>query len=196
MRLMPQRFSAKLLLLLVLPMALNVAAISYSELRNDPDLTPEKFAAHFRKFDFKFRAEVQEFDRFLKSKRGDCDDFSTLADNLLRARGYDTRLISVRMNGVVYVVCYVKEAGGYLDYNYRKHGAIIPCSDDLGSIARQVGASYNRAWTSVSVFTYSEGLKRLVSTVKPQIAPVTLIADASSASRPSGVASADAKLAP
>ncbi|HYE31983.1 MAG TPA: hypothetical protein VEH27_11175 [Methylomirabilota bacterium] len=172
MRLRDLRFSAKLLLLVGLPITLDLAAITYDDLRNEPNLTPATFAAHFRKFDFKFRAEVQEFERFLKSKKGDCDDFSTLADHLLRERGYTTKLVSVRMNGVIHVVCYVKEAGGYLDYNFRKEGCLVPCSDDLSAIARQVAAYYQRPWNSASVFTYGGGLKRLVMTVKdmPQVA--------------------------
>jgi hypothetical protein len=168
MRLCQLRLSAKLLLLLVLPLAFNLAAVSYDELRAQPDLTPEKFAAHFKKFEFRFRSDVQEFGRFLKTRSGDCDDFSTLADDVLKARGYTTRLVSIRMNDVIHVVCYVKEAGGYLDYNFRKQARIIPCDDDLGAIARQVGRFYQRQWTSASEFTYAQGLKRLVTTVREQ----------------------------
>src|SRR5205809_4997321 len=89
--------------------ALETRALSVEELHKDATLTPQTFARHFAKFRFVFRADVQKPEEFLASEAGDCDDYSTLAASELSARGYHTRLISVRLKNVVHVVCYVAE---------------------------------------------------------------------------------------
>lgn len=142
-------------------------ALSIDELRSDPRLSPETFARHFSNFKFVFRADVQTPEVFLASRAGDCDDYSTLAAAELRQRGYTPRLISVRLRNVAHVVCYVEEAKGYLDYNYRAKGnGIVRCSSNLSEVAEIVAKSFKSSWSSVSEFTYADGVKRLVSTTK------------------------------
>jgi hypothetical protein len=169
-RLQNQKFKLSLinsLLLLgcVLLFPTKVSAYSLQELHNDATLTPQTFARHFSKFRFVFRADVQKPEDFLAAQAGDCDDYSTLAASELAARGYHTRLISVRMPNAVHVVCYVAEANGYLDYNKRAHGSgLVPSGESLSEIAGTVSKSFKASWSSVSEFTYTDGVKRLVST--------------------------------
>jgi hypothetical protein len=133
-----------------------------------PGVTPESFASYFSGFQFVFRAEVQDPNAFLSSQAGDCDDFSTLAANELAARGYTTRLVAIRMKKETHVVCYVNEAKGYLDYNMRAKGGLVPCGPELSQIAESVVKSFkNATWTSTSEFTYGQGAKRLVKTALP-----------------------------
>jgi hypothetical protein len=142
-----------------------VHALTLEELHNDATITPQTFARRFSKFRFVFRSDVQKPEEFLASEEGDCDDYSTLADSELTSRGYRTRLISVRLKNVVHVVCYVAEANGYLDYNLRAKGTgLVACGPSLSAIADSVAKSMSSSWHSVSEFTYSNGVKRLVST--------------------------------
>jgi hypothetical protein len=146
--------------------ALDARAVSFEELHNDATLTPQTFAHHFSNFRFAFHSEVQKPDDFLRSEAGDCDDYSILAASELSARGYHPRLVAIRMKGLVHVVCYVAEANGYLDYNKRSRGSgVVTCGSDLTHVADSVAKSFKATWTSVSEFTYSDGAKRLVSTV-------------------------------
>src|SRR3989442_13822824 len=94
-------------------------ALTLDDLQHDATLSPETFARHFAHFRYFFRAEVQSPDVFLSRKTGDCDDYAILAADLLKAKGFTPRLISVRMKKVVHVVCYIEEADAYLDYNQR-----------------------------------------------------------------------------
>lgn len=140
--------------------------MTLEELRGAPDLTPKKFAAFFRDFDFKFRAEVQSPEVFLATQSGDCDDYSTLAAMVLKEKGYTPRLIAVRMPGVTHVVCYIEETGSYLDYNARGYfSRTVSSSREIEAIARNVAKSYGAKWFSASEFTYGDGVKRLVHTV-------------------------------
>ena len=144
-------------------------ALTLEELRSDATITPQTFARHFSKFRFVFRADVQTPEEFLTSEAGDCDDYSTLAAAELSARGYQTRLIAVRMPNLIHVVCFVSEANGYLDYNKRAKGAgVVTCGPELGNIADSVARSFKSSWTSVSEFTYGDGVKRLVATTLPK----------------------------
>ena len=145
--------------------ALETRAVTLEQLHNDATLTPQTFARHFSKFRFAFQADVQKPADFLAAQAGDCDDYSTLAASELSARGYQTRLVSVRMKDLVHVVCYVTQANGYLDYNLRARGTgIVSCGPSLAEMADAVAKSFNTSWHSVSEFTYSDGVKRLVST--------------------------------
>ena len=141
-------------------------ALTLEDLRNNPDLSPAKFASYFRNFDFKFRSKVQSPDVFLATQSGDCDDYSTLAASILREKGYTPRLIAVRMPGITHVVCFIEEAGAYLDYNNRaSSNALVTSASTIEAIAASVAASYNSEWFSASEFTYASGLKTLVATV-------------------------------
>ena len=143
--------------------------ITLEELRKTPDLTPARFAAHFSGFEFRFRKQVQAPEVFLARRSGDCDDFSTLAAMVLREKGYTPRLITVRMPGVVHVVCYIEETRAYLDYNHRSSAeGMVRSKPEMEAIAASVAKSYGLTWSSATEFTYEGGLKRLVRTVAPR----------------------------
>jgi hypothetical protein len=139
-------------------------ALNLEDLRRNKNLTPQKFASYFRNFEYTFRKEVQPPGVFLATKSGDCDDFSTLAAEILREKGYTARLVTVRMPGVNHVVCYIEETKAYLDYNNRTSGALVHCDNSLEAIAASVAKSYSRNWFSVSEFTFDGRDKRLVQT--------------------------------
>lgn len=130
-------------------------------------MSPRKFAAYFKDFDYKFHSDIQPAEVFLETQTGDCDDYSILADKVLRKHGFTTKLVSVRMPGLLtHVVCYVVEEKVYLDFNNRVYLSRTERSDpDLRSIAQKVARSFEANWTSVSEFTYRDGVKQLVQTV-------------------------------
>jgi hypothetical protein len=141
-------------------------AVSLQELRNTPNLTPQKFASFFSNFEFKFHDEVQSPDVFLATESGDCDDYAILAASILKERGYTPRLITVRMPKVIHVVCYIEETKSYLDYNNRSFMVrTVNSGPEIGEIAKKVSKSYHTHWSSASEFTYEAGAKRLVQTV-------------------------------
>lgn len=143
-------------------------ALSMAELRSMPNLTPQKFGHLFADFEFKFHPEVQNHDTFLKTKSGDCDDYATVAAAILGERGYTPRMIAIRMKGETHVICYIKEMGGYLDYNVRKEAnPIVPCSPSIMEIASKVAHGFGRDWVATYEFTYQESddTKRLVDNI-------------------------------
>ena len=151
---------------LVSVLCFSASGLTLQDLRQQPNLTPAKFAAFFKDFEFTFRKEVQKPEVFLASRSGDCDDFSTLAADILRERGYTPRLIAVRMPGVTHVVFYVEETKSYLDYNNRDgSNRLMVCGNSLEAVAASVAQSYEKQWTSVSEFTFNGGKKCLVQTV-------------------------------
>lgn len=167
------RFFSKILTALVLFSALvfpatSSQAITLEELRNTPRLTPETFAGYFSDFEFKFHDEVQDHGKFLVTKSGDCDDYATLAADVLSRHGYTPRLIAVRMKGETHVVCYINETKSYLDYNCRKDTKkTVDCSSSITEIAKKVAKSFNRDWVATYQFTFSKGVKRLVQSIIP-----------------------------
>jgi transglutaminase-like putative cysteine protease len=173
--------------LLALPAG--AATVTLKELRTAPHLTPEKFAAYFADFEFKFHAEVQDPNVFLKTKSGDCDDYATVAGEVLSASGYTPRLIAVRMKGETHVVCYIEEVGGYLDYNCRKDAnKIVPCSPKLTDIARKVADSFGHDWVATYEFTFDshERVKRLVDRIvsnRTDFRQTASVADSSAAAQ-------------
>lgn len=145
----------------------NASAVSLQQLRSTPDLDPQKFAAYFADFDFTFRAKVQPPEIFLASKDGDCDDYATLAAEILAERGFTPRLIAIRMPRVVHVVCYIEETGAFLDFNARSAPEqTISCDNTIEAVAQAVAKSYGTRWNTASEFTFENGLKRLVATVQ------------------------------
>ena len=164
------KVAVAVLVLVCLAFAPNSQALSMEELRSIPNLTPKKFAQCFASFEFKFHAEVQNHEVFLKTKSGDCDDFATVAAEILSERGYTPRMIAVRMKGETHVVCYIQETGSYLDYNMRKEAEpLVPCSPAITEIARKVARSFSRDWVATYEFTYEprEDVKRLVDNIIP-----------------------------
>ena len=143
-------------------------AITLSELRGMAKITPESFASYFSDFEFKFHDEVQDHEKFLASKSGDCDDYATLAADVLSKHGYTPRLIAIRMKGETHVVCYINETRSYLVYNCRKDDKkTVPCDSSIKEIARKVAKSFGRDWVATYQFTFSEGVKRLVQSIIP-----------------------------
>jgi transglutaminase-like putative cysteine protease len=140
------------------------------ELRGMHNLTPENFERLFAGFQFKFHPEVQPHDQFLRTKSGDCDDFATVAAEILGSKGYTPRMIAIRMKGETHVVCYIEEAGGYLDYNTRKdQNPLVPCSPEITAIATKVAAGFRRDWVATYEFTYDPqaDVKHLVNNILP-----------------------------
>jgi hypothetical protein len=143
-------------------------AAGLDDLLNQKDLTPEGLARVFANFDFELAARVQEPETFLQRKRGDCADFSNLASTVLSKRGYTTKLVVVMMAKQTHVVCYVKEAGGFLDYNHRADSHPVMASDgSLEDIAGKVAGDFRSQWRMASVFRYRGGAPVFLDTVFP-----------------------------
>jgi hypothetical protein len=168
MRIFTRLFFGVLTFSFLLVSATETRGITVAELKKLPKLTPEKFASYFADFEFKFHAEVQDHNVFLSSKSGDCDDYATLAAEVLAKNGYTPRLIAIRMKGETHVVCYINETKSYLDYNYRmEKEKTIPCSNSITEIAAKVAKSFDRDWIATYQFTFNstEGVKRLVQNI-------------------------------
>lgn len=158
-RSLPTRALA-LLLACVLPGA-TLHGLTLEELHKAPDLTPKKFAGHFKDFEFRFMGQLQEPDEFLLSRSGDCDDYAVVADLVLRPRGYDTRLVGIQLVGSAHMVCYVINDKVYLDYNNRQVFVNLTRSDaSLRAVATRVARSLNANWTTATEYTYL-GARRL-----------------------------------
>ncbi|MGZ4962063.1 MAG: hypothetical protein ACXWKG_01180 [Limisphaerales bacterium] len=165
------------ILLSALAFSPSARALTMSQLKSVPNLTPDKFAHYFSDFEFKFHAEVQDHDVFLRTKSGDCDDFATVAAEVLAQKGYTPRMVAIRMKGETHVVCYIEETQSYLDYNTRKETSpLVPCSADITVIAHKVAESFGRDWVATYEFTYNEGekVKRLVNNIIPNKPPAQL----------------------
>jgi len=146
--------------------AQHVSALTLAELRADPNLTPERFIKHFADFRFELFRDVRQPENFLATRSGDCDDFATLAAVLLREKGYTTRLVAVFMLDCVHMVCYVKEANGYLDYNCRMQASpLVKCDERLAAIAASVAGSFRANCRSASEFTFQNRARHFAMTV-------------------------------
>lgn len=146
-----------------------LGAVTVGELRSDSKMSPKRFAGHFAGFAYEFNGPIQPAETFLARKKGDCDDYSVLADHVLVKHGYRTRLIHVRLTGrIAHAVCYVAESKAYLDYNNRNvFFTLTKSGSDLRAIASKVAHSLEASWTSASEFTYSYETRRktMVATV-------------------------------
>jgi hypothetical protein len=140
--------------------------MTLAELRAEPNLTPERFMAHFADFKFELGPKVRPPETFLAKRSGDCDDFATLAADVLHEKGYSTRLVAVFMPHDVHVVCYVAETDSYLDYNRRKQASpLVKCKGELAAIAASVARSFRSPWRSVAEVTFRKGARHFVSMV-------------------------------
>ena len=154
----------RLAILFLLLSAGAARAVTLAELRGDPNLTPERLMTHFADFKFELGREVRPPETFLANRAGDCDDFATLAADLLREKGYSTRLVVVYMPHDVHVVCYVAETNSYLDYNRRKQASpLVKCKGELEAIAASVAQYFRCPWRSVAEFTFRNGARHFVS---------------------------------
>lgn len=154
--------------LAVILIATNAArALTLEELRNDPKLTPARFARYFADFEYQRHDAVQTAEDFLGSQSGDCDDYAILAATVLKARGYTPRLITIRLPEDNHVVCYIEETKSYLDYNNRGYLLrTVSCGSSLEEIAGKVARSLDSRWSSVTEFAYEgDSLKRFLKTV-------------------------------
>ncbi len=143
----------------------SASGLTLAELQDEPGLTPETLIRHFADFKFELSRDLREPAAFLSRKAGDCDDFATLAADLLRAKGYHPRLVVVFMPKDAHVVCYVAEANGYLDYNRRRLAEpVARCAPELTAIAVSVAESFKCAWRSASEFTIQNGNRHFVLT--------------------------------
>ena len=137
-----------------------------AELRRQSDLTPETLIRHFAAFSYELGDTIQDPERFLRRKRGDCDDFARLAALLLTERGYKARIVVVMMEGETHVVCHVPEAGGFLDFNHRQQAQLVSrCAGTLESIADKVAAEFHSTWRMVSEVRYEKGRRIFVDVV-------------------------------
>jgi Transglutaminase-like superfamily len=138
---------------------------SLAELKADRNLTPETLMKYVASFSFEAGRTVRSPDEFLRQQCGDCDDFATLAADLLRERGYQTRLVAVFMPGEVHVVCYVAEVSSYLDFNRRKERSpLMKCDGALSAIGASVARSFHSEWNSASEYTFQKGAANFVLT--------------------------------
>jgi len=157
-----------LVLVLAWPVV-TLATVSHTMLLRDPKMNAKRFAGDFADFRYEFHPEVQPVDEFLRSQRGDCDDYAILADEVLSRRNFTTMLVHVRLAGMVtHAVCYVQEDRAYLDYNNRKIFFTLSHSGgSLRAIATKVADSLETNWTSASSFTYSyeTGEKQMIRTI-------------------------------
>ena len=158
-----------------------LGAVTLEELLSQPKLTPKKFASYFGDFAYEFNGPIQSPSTFLARKKGDCDDYSVLADHVLSKHGYKTRLIHVRLTGrVAPAVCYVEESRAYLDFNNRNvFFTLTRSSPDLREIASKVAQSLEASWTTASEFTYAYATRR-----KTMIATVSQTGGAAPATSP------------
>jgi hypothetical protein len=98
---------------------------------------------------------LQAPETFLQRKCGDCADFANLASLVLTHGGYTTKLVVVMMSKQTHVVCYVKEAGGFLDYNHRSDAHPVIASDgSLEDIADKVASDFRAQWQMTSAIRY------------------------------------------
>jgi hypothetical protein len=140
-------------------------ALTLTELKADVRLTPEALLRRFAQFKFKLFDGVQPREKFLASEKGDCDDFATLAADVLREKGYHTRLIAVFMPTQVHVVCAVTETKAYLDYNNRGlTSPLVPTDGSLADIAEKVARSFHTSWRCVSEYTVDKGVQQTLRT--------------------------------
>jgi hypothetical protein len=142
-----------------------------STLADQKDLTPENLIRAFAGFTFELSAQPQDAETFLQRKRGDCDDFASLASRLLTDRGYKTKLVMVMMERQAHVVCFVKEAHGFLDFNHRSDAhPIIESDGSLEEIAQKVAGDFRGRWLTASEFKYENKLPVYLETVFPPAA--------------------------
>jgi hypothetical protein len=139
--------------------------LTLAELRADRELTPERLMKYVASFRFEPGREVRRPEEFLQQQCGDCDDFATLAADLLREKGYKTKLIAVYLPNQVHVVCYVAEVAAYLDFNRRQERSpLVKCDGALASIGASVAQAFHNDWISASEYNFRNGAADFVFT--------------------------------
>jgi hypothetical protein len=134
---------------------LSARASSLVDLEVQKDLTPEALLKSFAGYTYELGEQVQDAETFLQRKRGDCDDFASLAESILAKRGFHAKLVVIMMARETHVVCYVKEAGGFLDFNFRNETRpVIESDGSLEDIATKVAGYFKSKWHMASEFKY------------------------------------------
>jgi hypothetical protein len=156
---------ARVFCFLVLILAANSSsAVSLEDLRGDAQLTPQRFFQYFSDFSFKLGDKQQPHSDFLAKRCGDCDDFATLAADVLTEKGYTTHIIVVSMDAGIHVVCYVAQEKAYLDYNNRVSRTLVASDGSLADVAGKVAASFHSVWRTASEFQIANGTRRCLRT--------------------------------
>lgn len=145
-----------------------VAGDEWTRLREDRNLTPAGLLRHFSGFAFELSETLQDAETFLRRRRGDCDDFASLASRVLTERGWHAKLVVVMMERQTHVVCYVQEAQGFLDYNRRAVPDPVVASDgSLEDIAAKVATAFRSEWWMASEFAYRDQTTVFLDNVFP-----------------------------
>lgn len=128
------------------------------DLENEPTMTPGKFADLFERFFYEFQPRVLKPEDFLAQRAGDCDDYAILGAHILGRKGYEMRLMQVKLTGdnVDHAVVYVTGENVYLDFNNRKlRRKLVKTDPTLRAVATLVADSFKQTWTTAFEFTYS-----------------------------------------
>jgi len=101
-------------------------------------------------------------------------DYPIVADLVLRSRGYSTRLITIRMPGIVgFTVCYVTQASSYIVCNMEANiFELVPSGSKIREIATTVAESLKLNWTSATEFEFTNGVCQALATVVKTDDPV------------------------
>ena len=171
--------TVKKMVLATLSLAILMAGFSsqgltMDELRAIPNLTPRKFVRQFSEFRYEHTGETQLPGMFLLREAGDASDFALVASMVFAEKGYHPRLISVRMNHLSYVVCYLPETRSFIDFNNRSIFFNTTTSDgSLADVARKVARSFGRDWNLAEEFTFVDESRNTVDRLEN---PRTLVA--------------------
>ncbi len=112
--------------------------------------------------------------------------YAILADLVLKSKGYQPRLIVVRLPGeTLHDICYVSDDQAYIDCSEDR---FILALNYSGATIREIADDYSgyasMNWTSASEFTWANGERTLVSTVvktdPPSSDPPLVVAPTSS----------------
>ncbi len=167
-----KRMSVWMICLGLFTVGVRAQATTVDELLGQKEITPEGLAHVVSDFAFELRPQLQAPDTFLKNKNGDCADYANLASTVLGKHGYTTKLIVVMMDKQTHVVCYVKEAGGFLDYNHRADAhPLIPSDGSIEDIAGKVASDFRSQWHMASLFRYNGNAPEFLDNVFAPAAP-------------------------
>ena len=94
-------------------------------------------------------------------------DYMALADSVLSGQGYPSRLLLVRMPGILSEdVCYVTAVESFICYDTTNQAFGQESSGaTIRQIAVTLSASLGQNWTSASEFSYSNGVRSILATV-------------------------------
>jgi hypothetical protein len=94
-------------------------------------------------------------------------NYAVLADKVLKSKGYQTKLIVVRLPGeTLHDVCYVGKDAAYIDCSENHYILALNYSGaTIREIADDYGGYVNMNWTSASEFVFTNGVRQIVSTV-------------------------------